>query len=226
MSGARNPAPEADSASPVLVCFAVREEARFFVAPTRPATQRRITGIGVRNASIAVQDYLSANKPRLVLTCGFAGGLNPAHPLGQVLFDDAQGGRFKNQLAHLGAQAGRFIHSDRVVVTTQEKAQLREKSGGDAVEMESSAIVPACHERGIPVIVLRVISDTATEDLPMDFNRFSRPDGSLSMPRLLLGIAKAPSTIPELIRFQGRLKQAAKNLATTLDRFLSLNDLF
>ena len=209
-----------------LVCFAVREEARFFSAPAHPATRPLITGMGRRRASGAIRAALSCHRPRLVLTCGFAGGLNPALPLGQVVCDDTQAGPFQNTLNGPGILKGRFVHSDRVVVSAADKAQLRQASGGDAVEMESSAIVAACHEQGLPVIVLRVISDTATEDLPMDFNRFSRSDGSLSLPRLLLGVARSPAAIPRLIAFQGRLREAARNLALELQRYLTADDLF
>jgi len=210
----------------VLVCFAVREEAQFFAAPPHPVTDVLITGIGVRNASQALSDYLSSHQPRLVLTCGFAGGLNPTHRLGQVLFDATNGVEFEEKVASSGALAGRFAHSERVVVTAGEKARLFGATGADAVEMESSAIVTACRERKIPVIVIRGISDTAMEDLPMDFNRFSRPDGSLSIPRLLLGVAKSPGAIRGLVRFRSRLNQASKNLGATLERFLVSNNLF
>jgi len=214
------------SASSALVCFAVREEAQFFTVPNYPVTDVLITGIGAQRASQAVTGYLVAHQPQLVLTCGFAGGLNPKHQLGQVLYDDTDGGPFQNRIKVTGALSAKFVHSDRVVVTAGEKAERHRTSGADAVEMESSAIASVCRERGIPVMVVRVISDTASEDLPMDFNRYSTPDGGLSMPKLLLGIAKSPSTVPQLIQFQGRLKQAARSLGKTLERFLSSSDLF
>jgi len=209
----------------VLVCFAVREEARYFIPSARPATLTRVTGIGIQKAAAAIQDALATHHPALVLTCGFAGGLNPVHPVGRVLFDDALAGSFRNRLTPSGAVAGRFTHSDRILVTATEKRKLFETSGADAVEMESSAIVAACRERGLPVMVVRVISDAATEDLPLDFNRFTRPDGSLSMPQLLLGIAKSPAAVPKLRAFQRRLDLAARNLATTLGSLLSSDDL-
>ncbi len=112
------------------------------------------------------------------------------------------------------------MHSDRVLVTAADKARLFQSSGGDAVEMESSGIVEVCRAARVPVLVLRVVSDSATEDLPMDFNRSCRTDGSLSMPRLLLGLACSPGVIPELIRFQARLRQAGRQLAGALDCLL------
>jgi adenosylhomocysteine nucleosidase len=113
------------------------------------------------------------------------------------------------------------VHSDRVLVTAVEKERLFQASGGDAVEMESSGIVAVCRTARVPVGILRVISDTATEDLPIDFNRFCREDGSLSLPRLLWGLGRSPGVIPELVRFEERLRHAAGQLADTLQRFLA-----
>jgi len=214
-------APRLSVDMPVLVCFAVRQEARFFKpAPDLPG-EILVTGIGGKRAGDSVSRRLASGKrPGLVLTCGFAGGLNPAHPLGRVLFDSEGAPEWVQRWVSSGAVPGRFVHSDRVVVTAAEKARLYRETGADAVEMESSVIVRLCRECGIPVTVLRVISDTAGEDLPMDFNRYSRPDGSLSVPRLLLGMAASPGAVPRLIRFNRCLTKAAQALGAVLFRGL------
>jgi hypothetical protein len=208
------------SSHAVLICFAVPEEARFFRPPTGFPSRRVVTGIGARNAKTAIQDQLAREVPRMVLTCGFAGGLAPEHPLGQVLYDDSQAGPLQGRLADLGLQQGRFVHSDRVLVTPSEKARLREVTMADAVEMESSVIVTACRKQGVPVLVLRVISDTADESLPMDFNQYARVDGGVAMGRLLLGIAGHPAVIPRLIAFRRRLNRAAQALGGALQEVL------
>src|SRR5438046_2498198 len=71
-----------------LVCFAVKEEARPFnqLAGPRPRLQTLLTGIGQRNAGQAIRAALAVQTPKLVLTCGFAGGLRPDFPAGAVLF--------------------------------------------------------------------------------------------------------------------------------------------
>lgn len=210
----------------MLVCFAVREESRFFSDPATPQTQVIVTGIGAHRASTAVNRYLSAHTPKLVVTCGFAGGLNPSLPLGQVVFEDAADGRLTPQLTATGAVPCRFVHSEHIVVTSEEKFRLHRTTGADAVEMESEVIRQACSARSIPAIILRVISDTVLEDLPLDFNRYCAPDGGLRMGRLCLGLAGSPGRIPKLMRFQGRLKRAARNLGQALEQFLSSDDLF
>jgi len=74
----------------ILVCFALKEEAtpfRKMAYPLHePALAIRLVGIGRRNAEKFIREYLVSHTPGLVLTCGFAGGLNPALKLGDVVF--------------------------------------------------------------------------------------------------------------------------------------------
>src|SRR5207244_7178069 len=77
------------SESPLtLVCFAVKEEAGAFneLAGARPHLNVLLTGIGQRNAERTVRAALALQRPKLVLTCGFAGGLRPDLLAGTVLF--------------------------------------------------------------------------------------------------------------------------------------------
>lgn len=203
----------------VLVCFADRAEMRGFHPPAEPVTAVLITGIGPQRAAQALRHAFSHQSPRLVLSCGFAGGLDQEHPLGRVLFEtDSE--RWNAPLRAAGAHPGRFIHSDRVLVTAAEKASLFRSTGGDAVEMESSVLRTVCRDYGVPCVTVRVISDTADEDLPLDFNKFTRADGSLSLPRLMAGLAREPGAVPELMRFNRRLGTAAHALGAVLRRFL------
>jgi adenosylhomocysteine nucleosidase len=157
----------------------------------------------------------------MVFTCGFAGGLNPDLKLGDVLFEirNPESG-IRNQLLAAGAKPGTFFCADRIAVTMGEKKKLRAETNADAVEMESAAIQAVCAERGIECVTVRVISDPAGEDLPLDFNVLAKPDQSVDLGKLAWAIAKAPGKIGKLRELQRNTRLAAGRLAAVLAKVI------
>ena len=187
-----------------------------------PSLRVLTTGMGVRRARQAFEASCHPAWPGLVLTCGFAGGLDSRLPLGAVLVDADAGFALIAGLKNAGALSGSFHCAERVAVTVAEKAALRQATGADAVEMESSVIRACCRERGIPSATVRVISDTAQEDLPLDFNALMTPDHRMDFLKLAWRLARSPGKIPELMRFQKRVSFAADELAATLASALAV----
>ncbi len=206
----------------VLICFAVKEEARYFKPSlTWPTAVRvTITGMGRDNASRSFQNCIQNTSPQSVLTCGFAGGLNPQLQRGTIIFsaDDDLG--LSPALLQLGAKPVRFHCHARVVVTSAEKRQLWESTHADAVEMESGVIRQLCRERGIPSATVRVVSDSAEEDLPLDFNTVMTPEQKLNYFKLITQLLRTPSRIPAVIRLHKNTAAASERLAQFLRALL------
>src|ERR1039458_3757311 len=145
-----------------LICFALKEEAAPFrkIAAGNAATAQAgvsilITGIGRQNAEKSVREFLAGGAsvpasclhdastgqdrlartlapPMLVLTCGFAGGLNPDLKLGEVLFEIGnRKSEIGNKLAAAGAKPARIFCTDRIATTVAEKKKLRAETGAD-----------------------------------------------------------------------------------------------
>jgi hypothetical protein len=70
-------------------------------------------------------------------------------------------------------------------------------------------------------IAIRAISDTADEDLPLDFGQVVTDSGDLSVARLAGQIIRNPSAIPGLVRLGRRSEEAAKRLADFLDAYMA-----
>ncbi len=208
----------------VLVCFAVKEEAKFFAAPTSGDGRLAITitGMGRANAEAGLRKAIAEARPGMVITAGFAGGLNPELTTGQVVFQAEPETGLIERLSRAGGIAGRFHCAERVAVSAAEKAALWESTGADAVEMESGVIRALCREQQIPSATVRVISDAANEDLPLDFNALMTPDQRIDYGRLAWKVATSPRKIPVLMRFQKRTAAAAKTLAEVLRGALSV----
>jgi len=73
------------------------------------------------------------------------------------------------------AIAGPVASGDRFIAGKAELAEICARLRGLAcVEMEGAAVAQVCHEYGVPLTVIRTISDAADEGAPLDFARFVR----------------------------------------------------
>lgn len=225
-SGASGP-----RAGRTLVCFALQTEAAAFQKRLAASLQRRtgraadirilLTGVGRRNARAALLKCFEHGPPARVLSCGFAGALDPALPIGAVGFTSSQP-ELETALRRAGAQPMRFVTVDQVAISREQKAALRQQTGADAAEMESEAIEALCRNRGVAFAVVRAISDCAGEDLPLDFNRVLRPEGGLDVGRLLVALARRPAAVPGLWRLARQARLASERLAVVLANALDL----
>ena len=206
--------------APTLVCFALPEEARPFQRLCRGREDLRVvvTGMGRRNTERSVSAALAEVAPARVLTCGFAGGLDPLLPLNTVVGacdDIATAAR----LGSHGARLVRFHCAERMAVTVAEKSALRRETAADAVEMESRWIHELCRVRRILCATVRVISDTASETMPLDFNKLTTAGMKMDFVKLAFALLAAPNKIPALLRLQRQTQCAAGVLAEFLQRF-------
>lgn len=213
----------------VAVCFALAEEAGPFEKVCGDKVHVFLTGIGRENAEKAVRGFLAAHTPSLLITCGFAGGLAPELGIGDVIFEIPPSGSAGNaayaavrsKLAATGTREAKIFCADRIATTVADKKKLRDETGADAAEMESGAVQAVCGGQGIPCVTVRVISDTAEQDLPLDFNNFLREDKSMDMSKLMMAVAKAPWKMGALMELQKNTKLAAQQLADVLVRIIS-----
>lgn len=206
----------------IAVCFALAEEAGPFKKSCGEKAPVFFTGIGRENAERATCEFLANNSPGLLLTCGFAGGLVSELKVGDVVFEIPSGGdensyaEVRSKLITAGARPAKIFCADRIATTAAEKKKLREQTGADVAEMESGAVQSICRGLGIRCVTVRVISDTADDDLPLDFNQFLKEDKTLDMGRLMMAVAKAPWKMGALMQLQQNTKLAAQKLAEAL----------
>jgi adenosylhomocysteine nucleosidase len=201
-----------------LVCFAVKEEGKFFNPP--PNVRVLYTGMGRHNAFAKIEAYLTKENPSGVISSGFAGGLNPALELGAIVYEMDEGSPWEKALLASKGKLGRFEFAERVSCTADEKYRLWQATGMDAVEMESETIRQVCLRKNIPSATIRTISDTAHQDLPLDFSRIMTPDSRIDFAKLTARLLLKPRLIAQLLRFQGQTISAAQSLGAFLETLL------
>ena len=206
----------------LLICFAVKEEMKFFPSQSwkDSSVQIWVTGIGRRNAAENIRDAIARVQPERVVTAGFAGGLNPKLQCGDVVYEQDFDAGFARELEDAGAVPARFHCHRRVAITAEEKRDLWRETEADAVEMESSVIRTICREFKIPSATVRVISDDARQDLPLDFNALMTSDDRINYLKLIWAVFSHPDRIPKLIQFQHQTLDAARKLGGVLEDLL------
>jgi nucleoside phosphorylase len=188
-----------------------------------------LTGIKLRGAEPGLSILLEKS-PDVCISTGLAGGLQGSLGIGQIVAASGVSGLTEGELSfcnsellQIARQCGamiveRFVTSDRVLGTTSEKKDAARR--GQVVEMEGFEVLNKASQKWIPTILVRSISDTANDTLPLDFNRTINSSGSISLFKIVVEVARSPRQIPALIEFGNRSRQAAATLADFLDRYI------
>jgi adenosylhomocysteine nucleosidase len=134
----------------------------------------------------------------LILSVGFCGALDPALRVGDIV------------------DAAKVFTADRVAVTAAEKRALREETGAAAVEMEARAVEAKAREWGTAFRCVKVVSDTAAKDLPLDFNKYRDGDGRFSRARIAFAALRHPPSLAGLMRLDRDCRRAADRLGEFL----------
>jgi adenosylhomocysteine nucleosidase len=216
---------------PIGIVSALAAEARTLGPAARHGTELRrladgallaVSGIGEGAAAAAARRLVLAGATALA-SFGMAGGLDPALICGAVLLPEevvtregaavaVTDGPWRQRLrASLPpssiACGGRLLASERPIGDPQATAAAWRESRAAGVDMESAAIAQVAGQAGLPFLVLRVIVDTASDQLPAAVIAASC-GGRLRVGRLLAQLLRAPQDVGALIRLSARYRIA------------------
>ncbi|MGZ3274453.1 MAG: phosphorylase family protein [Caulobacteraceae bacterium] len=215
----------------ILAAVGMQREARL--------VERHGAGIGVRAVAgggraelLEARLKAALEGAEAILSIGIGGALDPSLEVGDVVVGsevlrprrrwetDSTWRDF--MLERLpGARSGAIYGSDEMVLHALDKAKLRGRGGAALVDMESHVAAKVAAARGLPLAVLRVVSDTATTSLPEAVRAGLAEDGSMNLMGVLSALARDPRQLPALIRvgrdadiaFKALDKAAARALA-------------
>jgi adenosylhomocysteine nucleosidase len=188
-----------------------------------------ITGMGRENATRAMESIPLAAHDLLIST-GLAGSLDGNLKPGDIVvaisakpLGEAKVARSDAPLVNLATSSGAravnvSLTSDKIIATGLEKEELA--TSGSIVEMESAHILSAAALQGVPAVVIRAVSDSADEDLPVNFEKIADSRGHVKVGGLLKEVALHPYKIGPLVRFGRQSRAAAESLADFLDRYI------
>jgi adenosylhomocysteine nucleosidase len=184
------------------------------------------SGMGFARARRATQALLDGHAPRWLLSCGFAGALQPDIPIGSIVVADSivdQHGHTMQIDLHMPADpahglfVGRLLTADEVVRAVALKKQLAEQHGALAVDLESLAVAQVAKENKVRFLAVRVISDDLSHDLPPEILSVVGATGSVRLGAAIGALWKRPAAAKDLWNLREKAHAAATRLATFLD---------
>jgi hypothetical protein len=166
---------------------------------------------------------IAERRPVGLISFGVAGALDDAYPVGCAVVGrrvSAPGGAgwacdfeaTKILLDRFGVEAGVEVAAvDAVIadVATKQSLHLR----GAVVDMESHLAARAAVTHGLPLAVLRVISDSAQHGMPAAAVAGLGADGGVDVGAVLRALARDPAQLPDLLRMARDSGRAFKALA-------------
>ncbi len=179
------------------------------------------TGVGRKSCERKIDSFFSEVRPDVLVSAGFAGGVGDDLNVGDLIlaenFSDAALLSRVRQRLEGNTRTGNLLTSTSVVDSISERNEAARASGADAVDMETEVIAQACGTRSIPLLSLRVISDSVREPLPapphilFDIERQRTP-----ATKVIAHFLTNPKRIRSLMHFAKRIAEARARLTDAI----------
>ena len=189
------------------------------------------TGVGQKICRQRLGKYLSATgqighgerdqQLDCLISAGFAGALADNLQIGDLLmaenFSTVELSETRTSLSHFPINIANLLTVPALIESPGERNNLTLTSGAAAVDMETEFIARACAGRGVPLLSLRVISDTPHQFFPAPMDvLFDIERQQTRMLKLATHLLAHPTRVPHLVQFARRIARARKVLADAL----------
>jgi nucleoside phosphorylase len=183
------------------------------------------TGVGEKICRRRVAQLLQDRQFDLLISAGFAGALSDELHVGDVLlaqnFSTVNAKAARAVLSDEQAHTANLVTVSRILDSQEDRLRIAKQSGAAAADMETEFISRACAERGVPLLSLRVISDTPARPLPAPPSvLFDIDEQKTKLARLSRYLLQHPSTLPRMILFARQVRKARRALTHALETLL------
>ena len=176
-------------------------------------------GIGAEAARRATEGVIALYQPELVMSVGFAGALDPAMNVGEIVWPsrviDARDG------SSVEIAAGRGVLVSAVAIAgVEQKAKLAESYGAQAVDMEAAEVARGAQARGVRFMAVKAISDESAFDMQA-MDRFVGGNGHFRTVKFLTFAALRPWLWLGIFQLARNGAKASRALCVELDRTMN-----
>jgi adenosylhomocysteine nucleosidase len=187
------------------------------------------TGVGEKKCRIQIESFLRQEEFTYLISAGFAGALDEQLKVGDLLLSQNFSSPQLLGSAHLDVAGdapflGNLVTASQVTDSTSERARLAKQTGAAAVDMETKFIAAACAEHKLPMLSLRVISDTPSDPLPVPPEvLFDLEKQKTKFTRLAFYLVTHPGALGRLNKFRQQIGLARHSLTNALEKFLRVD---
>jgi adenosylhomocysteine nucleosidase len=188
------------------------------------------SGLGQPAAARATQALIDGHHPHWIISAGFAGGLveslgaqdifiaNRLRNFDGVELDLDFRGPDSTASDTNSFHTGTLLTIDRIIDHPDEKRTLAQQHSADAVDMETWGVAEVCRREKIPLLAVRVISDTVDRKLPRDLEHLVKQKTFAGRFGAVTGaVFRRPSSIKEMWQLREDALECSERLATFLE---------
>jgi adenosylhomocysteine nucleosidase len=198
------------------------------------------SGMGAKRAADATRALIKAGRPQLLISFGIAGAVEEDLQIGDVVAAESTCMLQGNELtavqplgkvtqpaweaisAALKKEGVRLFRG--TAITTRGSQWTGWQPGRPehpVLEMETAGILHAAQENGVPLVVLRAISDGPAAPIPFDLASMMDEDYNLRIGRIIGAILRRPNLLRQALRMGKNSEIAARNAAMAVEVLLS-----
>jgi len=176
-------------------------------------------GIGAEAARRATEAVIALYMPELVLSVGFAGGLDPALKVGEIFSPSRVIDARDGSSVEIAAGRGVLV-SALTIAGMEQKAKLAESYAAQAVDMEAAAVSRGAQARGVRFMAVKAISDESAFSMP-PLDRFVNRDGQFCQTAFAASLGARPWLWSKVFQLAGNSAKASRALCVELDRYIN-----
>jgi nucleoside phosphorylase len=213
----------AESSAFIRLLKGIRREGAIFRGTLEGRTREVCvlhTGVGASKCAERVGNFLRHEKPQLLIASGFCGGTtDELRPGDLVIAENASEPTLltKARATLPNARIGKIHSADRIIDPAADRYAIGRKNDAVAVDMETETIARLCAVESIPVLALRVVSDSPAAAFPAPPNvLFDIEKQRTDFSQLLSYIARNPVSAVRLAQFSTQITRAKTKLADAL----------
>jgi nucleoside phosphorylase len=179
------------------------------------------TGVGEKTCRQRMARFLQDRQFDCLVSAGFAGALNDKLRAGDLLFAEnfstVQLNKMRPGFGSSPIHRANLLTVPSIIDSTEERQKIAQTTGAAAADMETEFIARGCAEHGVPLLSLRVITDTPTEPFPAPAHVLFDIAKQRTQPaKLMAFFLTRPNRVPRLVQFATRIATARKTLANAL----------